>query len=219
MQDPTTTTPTTTARAIPTIGPVPRPVDSEDWLAAAADTVGKVEDALNDDDEEDKARVEVTVIAAGRVDEELGATELVDRVVWNQLHFEQVTELLTEDEGTARVLDTTALEVAALLAGRAAEMSLAAEDLTTAEEAAADLAELDWILDATPPTASVAAPAGVAGFVVLAAEAWRSAYNRFNTQVTYSSSSSRSSCRRSTVGRLDSRQLLWRQSLIESVFQ
>ena len=69
------------------MGPVPRPVDSEDWLAAAADTVGKVEDAVNDDEEEDKARVEVTVIAAGRVDEELGATELVDRVVWDQLHF------------------------------------------------------------------------------------------------------------------------------------
>jgi hypothetical protein len=128
-----------------------------------------VEDALNDDEEEDKARVEVTVIAAGRVDEELGAAELVDRVVWDQLHFEQVMELLTEDEGTARALEATALEVTALLAGRAAEMSLAAEDLTTADEAAADLAELDWILDATPPTASVAAPAGVAGFVVLAA--------------------------------------------------
>jgi hypothetical protein len=165
------------------MGPVPRPVDSEDWLAAAADTVGKVEDADNDDEEEDKARVEVTVIAAGRVDEELGAAELVDRVVWDQLHFEQVMELLTEDEdGTARALDATALEVTALLAGRAAEMSLAAEDLTTADEAAADLAELDWILDATPPTASVAAPAGVAGFVVLAAEVWRSAGTRVDTE-------------------------------------
>lgn len=103
-----------------------------------------MEDAVDDDEEEDKARVEVTVIAAGRVDEELGATELVDRVVWDQLHFELVMEKLTEDEdGTARVLDATALEVTALLAGRAAEMSLAADDLTTAEEAAADLAELD----------------------------------------------------------------------------
>ena len=41
------------------------------------------------------------------------------------------------------MLEVTALEVTALLAGIAAEMSLAAEDLTTAEEAAADLAELD----------------------------------------------------------------------------
>jgi hypothetical protein len=98
-------------------------------------------------------------------------------------------------------------------------MSLAAEDLTTADEAAADLAELDWILDATPPTASVAAPAGVAGLVVLAAEVWLSACPRVDTQVTHTSSRSRSSCRRSAVGRLDSRQLLWRQSLIESVFQ
>lgn len=102
-----------------------------------------MEDALNDDEEEDKARVEVTVIAAGRVDEELGATELVDRVVWNQHYSGHSLEKLTEDDGTARVLDTTALEVTALLAGRAAEMSLAAEDLTTADEAAADLAELD----------------------------------------------------------------------------
>jgi len=42
-----------------------------------------VEDAVNDDEDEDKARVEVTVMAAGRVDEELGVTELVDRVVWD----------------------------------------------------------------------------------------------------------------------------------------
>jgi hypothetical protein len=126
------------------MGPVPRPVDSEDWLAAAADTVGKVEDALDNDEEEDKARVEVTVIAAGRVEEELGAAELVDRVVWNQHYSRHSLEKLTEDEdGTARALDGTALEVTALLAGRAAEMSLAAEDLTTADEAAADLAELD----------------------------------------------------------------------------
>ena len=116
----------------------------------------------------------MTVTAAGRVDEELGATELVDRTVWDQLHFRQLIYILTEDEGTTRVLeDGTALEeVTALLAGIAGEMSLTVDDLTTAEEVTA---ELDWILDATPPTASVAAVAGVAGFVVLAAEAWKSA--------------------------------------------
>lgn len=154
----------------------------------------------------------MTVIAAGRVDEELGATELVERTVWDQCYFGQVMKILTEDEGTARVLDATALEeVTALLAGRAAEMSLAAEDLTTADEATA---ELDWILDATPPTASVAAPTGVAGFVVLAAEAWRSACKYVQYQEAYSS---RSSGRRSTIGRLDCRQLLGRQSLIVSM--
>jgi len=116
----------------------------------------------------------VTVRAAGRVDEELGATELVDRTVWDQRHFRQLIDILTEDEGTTRVLeDGTALEeVTALLAGIAGEMSLTVDDLTTAEEVTA---ELDWILDATPPTASVAAVAGVAGFVVLAAEACKSA--------------------------------------------
>ena len=114
--------------------------------------------------------MEVTVRAAGRVDEELGATELVDRTVWDQRHFRQLIDILTEDEVTTRVLeDGTALEeVTALLAGIAGEMSLTVDDLTTAEEVTA---ELDWILDATPPTASVAAVAGVAGFVVLAAEA------------------------------------------------
>ena len=114
----------------------------------------------------------MTVIAAARVDEELGVAELVDRVVWDQHYSRLLLDKLTEDEGTARVLDATELLdlTALLLAGRAAEISLTAEDLTTVEEATA---ELDWILDATPPTASVAAPAGVAGFVVLAAEAWR----------------------------------------------
>ena len=160
----------------------------------------------------------MTVIAAARVDEELGATELVDRVVWDQHYSGLLLDKLTEDEGIARVLDATALLdlTALLLAGSAAEISLAAEDLTTAEEATA---ELDWILDATPPTASVAAPAGVAGFVVLAAEVWESGRTRFNTQITYSSSRRWSSGRRSAVGRLDSRQLLWRQSLIESMLQ
>ena len=116
----------------------------------------------------------MTVRAAGRVDEELGATELVDRTVWDQLHFRQLIYILTEDEGTTRVLeDGTALEeMTALLAGIAGEMSLTVDDLTTAEEVTA---ELDWILDATPPTASVAAVAGVAGFVVLAAETCKSA--------------------------------------------
>jgi hypothetical protein len=45
--------------------------------------VGKVEDEESDEEEEEAARVEVRVTAAGRVDVELGATELVDRVVYN----------------------------------------------------------------------------------------------------------------------------------------
>lgn len=69
------------AKAIPTIAPVPSPVVSDDWLAAAADAVGKV--ALDEAEEEDgSARLEVTVKTLGRVELELVVVdELVDRIV------------------------------------------------------------------------------------------------------------------------------------------
>jgi hypothetical protein len=40
-----------------------------------------VEEDDKEVDEDDRARVEVTVVAGARVDEELGAIELVDRTV------------------------------------------------------------------------------------------------------------------------------------------
>jgi hypothetical protein len=67
------------------MGPVPSPVDSEDWLAAAAETEGRVTEELDEEEEEEgKARVDVTVRAGARDEEELGVIELVDRVVCHQ---------------------------------------------------------------------------------------------------------------------------------------
>jgi len=149
--------------------------------------------------------------AGARVEVELGRMELVDRVVFSQHASHRGTEVLTDEEGINRALVTAALVGTTLLVAGAAELTGAADDRTTEDEATA---ELDWILDATPPTASVAAPTGVAGLAVTAAGVWISAEASIPNAKAYCSSRGR----RSTVGRLNGRQLLRRQSPVESVF-
>lgn len=70
--------------------------------------------------------------------------------------------------GTALLVDGTAARVGA------------ADEVTGAAEEGVGTG-LDWILDATPPTACVAAVAGVAGFRVAAAEVYASATRRLIT--------------------------------------
>lgn len=70
------TRPKRIATAIPAIAPVERLVDSDDWLAAAAEAVA----AAEEEGVEDVARLDVTVKTDGRVDVELVVLEVLDVV-------------------------------------------------------------------------------------------------------------------------------------------